>query len=139
MEITLINHQSFLKIVQENLLDFQQVIGEKVEAQQILEGYLSGAYFNQIRHHDGLLGILLGYGKINSWSYMNESQRNLLGYFEDDTPEESVSILLPMFRANFQLQKTQDLRAEYLHQRELLRHVYKDQQFLIPTLLKLSE
>ncbi len=66
--ITIINKRAFLKKIEETIEDFKEALSTNITPQKILEECLAGnAIFEDVlNHHDGLLGILLGYGRHNA-------------------------------------------------------------------------
>ncbi len=74
--IILINKYHFLKVIEENIEDFKKVLGNQATPQEILKQCLKGdAVFKDIlNHHDGLLGIVLGYGKHNAQLFFRRAQ-----------------------------------------------------------------
>lgn len=74
--IVLINKDEFLKKIANNIESFKKVLGNRVTPQKILSECLkSESLFREVLHsHDGLLGILLGYGEHNAQLYFRKIQ-----------------------------------------------------------------
>ena len=138
VEICLINHEAFINVVKENIKDFQDILGASLTPEEVLEGYLSGRYFKQIQSHDALLGVLLGYGADNSWKYWKNAADTKLSLFNKEKSQDRIFVFLPMFKADFDTKETQALELKYLKQREQIETIYKENQFLIPSLARLE-
>ncbi len=63
-------------MINKNLSDFQDILGEKISASDLLIRYEEGnsAFFDLLKRHHGLLGILLGFGKRNAWLFQNRDR-----------------------------------------------------------------
>lgn len=141
IEVAIINHKYFLNTVNENLLDFQTVLGEKLSAQQILEEYIkgSGNIFTRIRNHDGLFGTLLGFGRNNAWEYMKRSGGQTLDSFLDEgEPLDTLHLLPPLFAAIGDSEETNKLRIKYEKERPQIEPIFQSKDFLEIVLGKLT-
>lgn len=70
-EFVLINKAAFIKKFEENISDFEAILGEGVTAQKLL-ARLEQPNANLktiLQNHEGLLGILLGYGRNNAFIF----------------------------------------------------------------------
>ncbi|NGX38861.1 MAG: hypothetical protein KR126chlam1_00176 [Chlamydiae bacterium] len=74
--IILINKVNFLKVVNENIDDFQRILGEQITAKSVLKMFSNPkGYFQEILgNHHALLGLLLGYGKGNTWLFQRRME-----------------------------------------------------------------
>lgn len=74
--IVIVNKPSFMKSVEENLAYFKEVLGTHVTPQNIFDDCVrSTDLFKDVLHnHDGLLGILLGYGSHNAQLFHRKSE-----------------------------------------------------------------
>lgn len=77
--ITLVNKDAFLKTFNEHIDTFRQILGETITGESLLEELnKKGAnLFNLLKRSEGLYGILLGYGKINSFLFQRRQELNL--------------------------------------------------------------
>ena len=66
--IILINKKAFLCTVEKNIEIFQGVLGQHITPQKVLESCLNckDLFTDALHNHDGLFGILLGYGTHNA-------------------------------------------------------------------------
>lgn len=134
IEVTIINHSRFIKAVTDYLDDFQKVLGKNLTPQQILEGYIKGEgfIFTTTRHHDGLFGILLGFGRENSWEYMlQKGGKKMKGCFQDyPEPRDVTHILPPSFCILENTQETKNLRESYENQKKKIDAIFQRNDFL---------
>ncbi len=74
--IVLINKQDFLKQIDENIDYFREVLGKNVTPQQILADCLhsNNLLKDVLQNHEGLVGILLGFGRNNAHLFFRRSQ-----------------------------------------------------------------
>ena len=74
--IILINKQSFLKKIQENVDYFREMLLTDITAQKIFDDCLKSddMFGHVLKNHDGLIGILLGYGKHNAQLFWRRNQ-----------------------------------------------------------------
>lgn len=70
-EIVLIDKARFQCMFEEHVDDFQSILGKNVTASSLLRRYENNdlPLFDLLQQHHALLGILLGYGKRNSWLF----------------------------------------------------------------------
>jgi hypothetical protein len=74
--IVLINKKAFLKQIDENIDYFKEVLGKYVTPQQILVDCLQSQDLlkDVLQNHEGLIGILLGFGRNNAQLFFRRSQ-----------------------------------------------------------------
>jgi hypothetical protein len=70
-EIMFIDKKRFQGKFEEHLDDFQSILGKEMTASGLLSRYenTNQPFFDLLDHHSALLGILLGYGRENSWLF----------------------------------------------------------------------
>jgi hypothetical protein len=87
--IFLINKQVFLQKVRENLDCFQEILGSNITPEQVLDDCLKSKDLikDALKGHDGLLGILLGFGRHNAYLYWRGNQIKPW----DDAPPKSLT------------------------------------------------
>jgi hypothetical protein len=163
VEIVLIDKEKFKNKFEEYLHEFQSILGKDVTASSLLSRYKNEKlmFFDLLKKHHALLGILLGYGSENSWLfhlkdrvyediYRNDFQPSLRvnsakeyaeyqKLFTSSFPEKNHQkpykfLYLPMFLVNPKSKETKELREKYLRQREHIHRVYCHGNFLEITL-----
>lgn len=141
--IILASRKQLERVIQENREDF--VIFHSQEPKTL---------FNEtLRSHAGLLGILLGYGRTNSWLFYKNNHVVLKPVFSDEINQlfktkraainftfgwpnvEMTEILMfPNFMADTKTEETKRLKSDYLRTRKKILDYYKDKDFLEATL-----
>jgi hypothetical protein len=111
--IVMINKNSFLNVVEENIVYFREVLGEKISPKILLNNCQreKDIFRDVLNSHEGLLGILLGYGSHNSKLFSRRGQiRNFL-----DSRKASL-----IKRSPLTSKECSKLEAEYHHINERL-------------------
>lgn len=139
LHFSIINHEMFLDIVEKNITEFQKVLNRKINSKEILKEYIKaeGEVFELIKNHDGLLGILLGFGKENSFKFMNNEK---LSYSVDPLsrkPSSMSYISPPCFKVVEGSDETKKIMKSFSRQREKINELYQKENFLEIVLLKL--
>lgn len=139
--VLIINHDHFIKVVKENIKDFQRVLNIDLSPEQILKEYLrgEGEIFTLINKHDGLFGTLLGYGRNNAWEYMRQGGGTQMAAsfpFRPDEPKDTKHVLWPTFSVMEGTPETAFLRDSYEKQRQKINTIYQKENFLELTLMK---
>jgi len=131
--VFIIKRDLFCQTIDENKDVFEKALTLKVNGNELFERAKQQPFFSGLlRKHEGLLGILLGYGKNNSRLF-SEGKMDRLGFFPKQ--EDSLSpIALPPFRADWGDQETICLREKYLSCREKIRIIFLNQNLLDHTL-----
>ncbi len=77
--ITIINKDALLKTIYEHLDLFQTVLGKTFTPEELLQkvGEPDASLFQLIHQHEGLYGIILGYGKTNAYLYHRRDELNI--------------------------------------------------------------
>ncbi len=92
-EIILVNKLEFIKTVNANLDLFKKILGRGVSAEKLLieleRGHIS--LYKLLGSHDGLYGILLGYGRENALLYQRRMELNI----HNPWPQFSLSKITP--------------------------------------------
>ncbi len=168
--VLMINKKNLLKILNENINDFKQVLGPKTTVEQLFTQVTQNDHLSDvIKNHEGLLGILLGYGRNNAWLF--HEYRNLfnkLNRFEppmkrDASFEErfneldqktdfssydpheykyilkSPRIPLPHFRVDPNSAETKKLKEQYGKEREEMKKLFAKQNFVEATFRQLMD
>ena len=155
--ILLINKEKLNSVVQENKKDFETVLQREVEdGFQLLKEAKNASLMNDILEgHQALLGIVLGYGRENSWKFLEKSKkREPLGWVwneteywnnQEDTHQYSSSIeyslsndSCPSFAGVSTSEESLALKNEYLKTKQKVLNYYKDKDFLEGTLSLLA-
>ncbi len=158
--IFLINKQAFLSTISHHNQDFVKVLGKDVNPRKLMESFYkkTNTFDENIKHHPALLGILLGYGKGNSWHYWQmgefrkktkkqhisisppgQSRANFVPVFEEPNLDLGCPIFPPMFMCDPETIETKKLRKKYRQQRIAIYKEYQDKDFLEVTLLQLTK
>jgi hypothetical protein len=166
--IFMINKRAFLKAVEDNIGDFRDILGADETSQTILDRCLkSKCIFNDaLKGHHGLAGILLGYGRHNSFLFSRREQISRgselqmplspsPGFSTIDEEHRyinerltrfdelgildfnSLLITLPMLAADHDHPETQQLKVKYTQQYKDIIARYKKGDFLEITLSQL--
>ncbi len=158
VSILLVNEEQFNAVVNNNKKDFQEILHrEIVNGFQLLKERKNRSLMNEILEgHQALLGIVLGYGRDNSWEFLRRSEkRDPLGSVWDETnhrklgeirtrvaSEDINSCLLfrscPSFAGNPNTEESLTLKKEYLLTQQKVIDYYKGQDFLEATLSLLA-
>lgn len=156
ISILLVNEEQFKIIVDTYKKDFEEVIQKKfTNGLQLLEEAKSRSLMhNVLKGHQALIGIVLGYGRNNSWKFLEVSCRNRkpLGCvweedfsFADELPE-GMSLTeyylshcsCPSFSGDPNSEESLALKSEYLLTKQKVLDYYKDKDFLEATLSLLA-
>lgn len=158
VSILIINEEQFNHIVNSNKQDFQNVLQrEIVDGFQLLRESMDRSLMNEVLEgHQALMGIVLGYGRNNSWAFLEKSKKHEpLGWVWEETNEEkSEEILqytsstdienciapqsLPSFAGIPNTEESMALKREYLLTKQKVIDYYKDKDFLEATLSLLA-
>jgi len=144
-------------VVQENKDDFETVLCSKIESGlQLLEESKNCSLMSDVlKGHQALMGIVLGYGRENSWKFLEESEkREPLGWVwieeeywseqenraEYNSPTECSLALYscPSFAGVPTSEESLALKDEYLKTKKKVLDYYKDKDFLEATLSLLA-
>lgn len=104
VSIYFLDKENFLKTIENNIDLFLKELGEDFTAVKFLEEIIEekASFLDAIHHHEGILGILLGYGRHNSMLFQRKA--DILGRcwaYGDDVKQES-DILTTSFGFNSQ-------------------------------------
>ena len=158
--IFLVNKKAMLSTINRHFKEFRKVLGKDFNLSKIMGSFSkkTNTFDKNIKHHPALLGILLGYGKRNSWRYWeigelrmqaktNQSincklvnaQATFAPIFKEPYPELGRPIFLPMFMCDQKTEKNKKLRKKYQQQRIDIDRKYQGNDFLEVTLMKLTK
>jgi len=158
VSIFILNEQSFINIINENKEDFQDVLKREIidPVQLLKEARETSLIDTVLQEHQALIGIVLGYGRNNSWEFHKRSQKMKRFYDvwneTEDQQHESIQtrrgatdiedcLLLescPSFAGYPNSDESIALKKEYLlTQREIVDY-YKNKDFLEATLSLLA-
>lgn len=159
--LVMINKQALLRIVEENIEDFRDVLGVEVTPQIILDRCIkSNSIFKDVlKCHNGLFGTLLGYGRHNAFLFSRREQIStqesvlpspefstvgeecryidgkLKRFDENGIPDFNPLLMtLPMFVADHEHPETQQLKIKYKQQYKNIIKEYEKGDFLEITL-----
>lgn len=156
-EILLINKKRFLNEVARNIEDFKAILGSEMTAEILLKKLVKQEepLSEILKNHSGLLGIILGYGKHNSWLFhqrkmiqnrldnsqfipkrfdLIKGEFNTIDKKFQPIEQKRKSILfftsLPSFVFDPLHIETHELWKEYRKQRKELTKTYRNKNFL---------
>jgi len=162
LTVAIVNKKAFIQMVQQYHQDFQIILNRKIYGEDLLaEGKSTSFLSHVLMNHDGLIGILLGYGRDNALWYhqkyrLHSAQERAefcekfdLGFRLTDelgsvwSDEEYAKFreewpYLPSFRADPTSLEAKHLRKQYLETREVIRQYYAGKDFLEATLKLLT-
>lgn len=156
ISIILVNEKIFDEIIIKNKKDFQVALNrEEINGSQLLEEAKHTNFINKIlKNHQALIGILLGYGRDNSWKFWEacEKHQKLQCVWADDNYpylppedtlkkndiEESFYYSCPSFAGDPSSKKSLALKKDYFSTREKICCFYKNKDFLEATLSLLA-
>lgn len=138
-----INKPACLHVIESHLRLFQEVLDEKINADEILRRVeISPDLFATLKHHQGLLGILLGFGKNNSLAFHAIFEKNLPYKCLKRFNEHEYAPPFTFYDLNFVViendLETAFLREKYKKQREQIIEAYRNGDFLEVTFSKLQ-
>ena len=135
------------RMIRQHRSDFEQVLVKSPNDFSELKN--SQPFFqNALRNHDALMGILLGFGRENSWNYFNQKKQKFIWgkkkVFEMiyrlkirslwfRTPQVR-DMLLPFFMGDPHSSESKELKKTYAATREKLIEYYEGKDFLEATL-----
>ncbi len=154
--ILTVNKENFSQVVNQHIQLFQTTLKqENVSAKDLLfKGSQGTLLSKELQSHEGLLGIVLGYGEQNAWLYFERSQGDNISLLPVWNLEEeqiasgsmggfpyfpnnknlSQYLLYPMFVAKKNSCESQALREEYRQTRGEILDYYQNKDFLEATL-----
>lgn len=153
--IILINKSEFINIFNQNQKLFEEIIGYRISAKDILNRIEAGkeTFVNSINDHQALWGILLGYGKHNAMRY-NQRERyyfdclalsdaalrhSLIKLEGCGDYKYSPSIIGSVyFSGDINHHETRALQKKYRELRGKISEIYNKGDFLEITLSKLT-
>lgn len=147
--VFLVNKTEFIKVINDNLSLFEHVLGHPVIPEQILSDLESGkiSFLDSISNNEMLLGILLGYGKINAslynkreWEGLNDAGLRHSTIKLEPFGDYAYSPLVMQsihFVADLKHPETKALQRKYQKLREKISAIYSQGDFLEITLSQL--
>lgn len=158
ISILIINKARFNEVVNENKKDFQQVLCRStIDGTELIREAKGRSLINHIlKGHQALLGIVLGYGRDNSWQFLEGCENhkpidwvwgNEDSYFsEDRTLKPDINLAhyylslysCPSFAGDPNSAESLALKKEYSLTKQKIISYYKDKDFLEATLSLLA-
>ncbi|MCB1181762.1 MAG: hypothetical protein KDK55_07085 [Chlamydiia bacterium] len=154
--ILIVNEDRFNDVVNKNKQDFQEVLHRKIpNGCQLIREAKNRSLMNEVLEgHQGLIGIVLGYGRDNSWKFLEGCKNRVaIGCVweeEDDSIEESLELNVnltdyylshyscPSFAGDPNSAESLELKAEYTLTKQRIIEYYHDKDFLEATLSLLA-
>ncbi len=158
ISILIVNEEQFNAVVNNNKQDFQDVLDrEIVDGVQLLNEAKNRSLMNEVlKGHQALLGIVLGYGRDNSWGFLTSCEkRDPLGWVWDETNEHRPGEIrfrfggrnteecldlesCPSFAGHPHSTESMTLKRDYLLTKQKVIDYYKGKDFLEATLSLLA-
>lgn len=152
ISILIVNEDQFNDVVNKNKRDFQDVLcREIVDGFQLIREAKNRSLTNEVLEgHQALLGIVLGYGRDNSWKFLEGcKKRTPIGcVWEEEAFDEAPNSTLtdyylslyscPSFAGDPHSEESLALKTEYLLTRQRVLNYYKNRDFLEATLSLLA-
>ena len=152
----LINKKAAHKAIEENIDYFRHVLKKEVNPTQLVEEMIGGEYLEEaIGYHEGLLGVLLGYGRENSelfcrLSKVSKKLKKQVGFTENGELEKKLGFFAlekkgfslfgtPCFRAVENSNETRLLQEQYSKELTEISQKYMLKDFLQVTIERLCE
>lgn len=154
--ILIVNQERLNDVINENKSDFQEVLGrEIIDGLQLIGEAKNRSLMNEVLEgHQGLIGIVLGYGRDNSWKFLegckNRAAIGCVWEDEEDSIEESLEsdanltdyylshYSCPSFAGDPNSAESLTLKSEYILTKQKVVKYYKDKDFLEATLSLLA-
>ncbi len=153
--ILLVNEKQFNIVVANNRKDFEGILQrEIVDGSQLLKEAKNSSLIDEaLQSHQVLLGITLGYGRENSWKFLESCETLIPAGFvwdeQEDIPDEipedipSTDFYLlwfscPSFAGDPHSEESMELKTNYLLTKQRVMKYYKDKDFLEATLSLLA-
>ncbi len=157
ISILIVNEDQFNAVVNKNKNDFQEVLcREIVDGYQLIREAKNRSLTNEVLEgHQGLIGIVLGYGRDNSWQFLEGCKnRTPIGwvwgeedsYFAEESIESDITLTdyylslysCPSFAGDPNSAESLALKTEYILTKQRTMDYYKDKDFLEATLSLLA-
>lgn len=142
VSIVIINKKNFLRKFNQNSDIFCRILGKEMTGKKLLqqieiEGILKKETLN---NSEELLGILLGFGKKNSWLYQREQEFEIekqTQLIQDPVKTSFLFMKFIAFRVDPNDPETKELKKKYTKQRKEITKIYRENKFLETTLKRL--
>ena len=153
----LINEKQFIAVVKKNKNDFEDVLHRKIEdGFQLLREAKNSSLMNEVLEgHQALMRIVLGYGRENSWQFLEKSKKkDPLGWVWNEKDywsgqnrtsqfsspiEQNLSLYsCPSFAGDPISEESLALKKDYLQTKQKVLDYYKNKDFLEATLSLLA-
>lgn len=154
--ILIVNEDRFNDVVNKNKKDFQEVLRREIpNGLQLIREAKNRSLMNEVLEgHQGLIGIVLGYGRDNSWKFLEGCKNRVaIGCVweeEDDSIEESLELnanltdyylfhySCPSFAGDPNSSESLALKTEYTLTKQRIMKYYQNKDFLEATLSLLA-
>ena len=158
VSILIVNEEQFDQVVRNHKQDFQDVLQREImDGFQLLQEAKDHSLIKKVlKGHQALIGIVLGYGRDNSWEFMKRAEkREFFKWVWDEKDEEIPGKIYtklggrnieeclerescPSFAGYPHSEESMALKKEYLLTQQKIIHYYKDKDFLEATLSLLA-
>jgi len=157
ISILMLDEERFNAVVQKNKKDFEDVLHREIEDgfQLLREAKDCSLMHEVLEGHQALIGIVLGYGRENSWQFLEKSEKQVpLGWVWNEwdywgekdrlsqycsSTEHNLSLYsCPSFAGNPSSEESLALKKDYLQTKQKVLDYYKGKDFLEATLSLLA-
>jgi hypothetical protein len=157
ISILIVNKDRFNEVVSKNKKDFQEVLcREIVDGFQLIREAKNRSLMNEVlKGHQGLIGTVLGYGRENSWLFLESCKSCIpIGCVWEEVDNSSVEESLesgisltdyylslyscPSFAGEPNSEESLKLKADYVSTKYKIMEYYKGKVFLEATLSLLA-
>lgn len=155
--IIIINEDLFNDIVNKNKGDFEEVLCRRIkDGFQLIKEAKDHSLINEVLEgHQALIGIVLGYGRDNSWQFLKGCKNqtpigwvwgNEDDYFGEESTESDINLTAyylshyscPSFSGDPNSEESLALKTEYILIKQKILDYYKGKDFLEATLSLLA-
>ncbi len=102
--LKMINKKNLLRTLRENIEDFKQVLGDETTVEQLFDRITAGKdhLYNILNGHQALFGILLGFGRSNSWLFHKKDTiyKKLNAFTQPQKRDDSLQKILDEIQKN---------------------------------------
>jgi hypothetical protein len=134
--IVIANPQRLKEIIEQCQDDFREVLKTKITEEDLLQHI--PLFRDALRNHEALMGLLLGYGRRNSWLFYEKNCLKKKNIVINSWKDPHPYLRLPAFKADLDHPETIHLRKVYEVDRVRILNYYEGKDFLEATIALLQ-
>jgi len=158
ISIFIVNQDYFNNVVKQNKEEFETVLGREIkDGSQLLEEAKNHSLTSEVlQGHQGLIGTVLGYGRNNSWKFLEGCENRMAigcvwgeeeeSVFAEEVTSSDIPLTeyylslysCPSFAGDADSEESLALKKEYILTRLRVLDYYKEKDFLEATLSLLA-